>query len=159
MQHYSFVKESAVDNILALGGMASLGAGVGDMVGKHTGNAISRFNTRNMNAENISWTNPIFASIVRKSLVDAQTRIKLAKEWYNSCDIEDKFRARNDYNNAVSEYKSIQRDIAERRADRWLNEYKNALAVSNSEKFSKAGRLIVGGTALAGTAAKLIRGK
>lgn len=158
MKHYSFVKESAVDKMLALGGMTSLGSSVGDMVGKHVGTAASKFNTRNLQASDISWTNPIFASIVKKSLVDAQTKIKLAKEWYNSCDIDDKARAKRDYFEAVEEYKSIQRDISERRADRWLDEYKRTLAVSNSEKFSKAGRFLAGGAAFAGTAAKLMKG-
>jgi len=159
MKHYSFVEESAVDNILAVGGMTSLGASVGDMVGKHTGSTVSKFNTRNLSADDISWTNPIFAAIVKKSLLDAKNKIKLANEWYNSCDNEDKSRARMDYIDAVNELKSIQKDIADRRADRWLDEYKQTLAVSNSEKFAKAGRVIGGSAAFAGTVAKLMKGK
>lgn len=159
MKQYSFLQESAVDNILATAGMAALGSQAGDVVGKHTGSMISKFKNRNLQADNISWTNPLFTSIVKKSLLEAQNKIKLAKEWYDSCDEEDKSRARMDYVAAVNHYKALQKDISDRRADRWIDEYKATMAVNSSEKAARIGRMVGGAGAFIGTAAKLARGK
>lgn len=157
MRQYSFIKESAVGNILALSGMTNLASNAGSAIGKHSGEYLSKLNTKELKANQVSWTDPLFTSIVKKNLVEAQHKIKLAKEWYDSCDKADKYRAKRDYDRAVREYKSIQRDISDRRADRWVEEYKKVLAIKNSEKFEKLGGLIAGGTAFAATAAKLLR--
>ena len=159
MKHYSFVEESAVSNILALGGMTNLASGVGGMIGRHAGNTVSQFNTKELKSRDVDWTNPVFASIVKKSLVNSKEKIKLAKEWYDSCDKRDKYRAKKEYLDAINEYKSIQLDIMDRKADRWLGEYKKELAKINSEKFSKIGKIGAGTAAFIGTAARLMKAK
>lgn len=161
MKNYSFVEEAspAVSNILAVGGMTNLGITVGDLIGRNAGRYVSRTKTLNLKNKDISWTDPVFSEIVRKSLLEAKNKIKLAKEWLESCDPQDKKRAEIEYMEAIEDYKEMQRDIRRRNASRWMQEYKEALADIKSKKYAKVGRIAGGATGFGGTGVRLVFGK
>jgi len=164
MKKYSFLDAlvteanvNPVNNITSTAAMGSLGSLGGSYAGKHVGYLASKLKNRNLTADKVKWSDPVFMSVVKKDLLDAKNNVRLAKEWYESCDRQDRKSAKLDYERAILEYQAIQKDIAERNPERWLNSYKQSMASNASKRFSKAGGVIGAGSAIGGTALALLK--
>lgn len=145
MSSYSFVEEAVTSDMLTIGSMTTLGINTGGLVGKKAGELRADLKTANLSSSQISWDDPLFISVVKKSVNDAKEAVTLADEWYNSCSIRDKAHAKQEYDDALKKYRTIQRDISYRKADRWLPAYKEALKKHYAAKYQKNGNIIGGG--------------
>lgn len=157
MFEYSFLDESnkatAVNKILSTAAAATLGSSIGKTAGGYLGKGVSKISNRKINSSNINWTDPVLMRIIQNDLLDAKNNVKLAREWLNSCDLRDKERAKLDLKRAIDEYRRMQRDISYRKADRWLEKYKQELSNIRSKKYSTLGKNIgmgIGGITTAG---------
>lgn len=155
MNSYSFIEEAATSDVLAIGGMTTLGINTGGLIGKKVGEITSDIRNNNLNPKKISWYDPTFRAIVKQSITDAKNAISSADDWYNSCDIVDKAAAKQQYDNAVKIYRQIQRDISLRKPNRWLPAYKEALKKQRADKYQQNGN-IIGGTIGFGSGASAI---
>lgn len=160
MFEYSFLDESKganVSKILSTAGVATLGSNIGKTAGSYLGSGIAKVKNSRINSSNINWNDPVLMKIIQNDLVEAKNNVKLAREWFNSCDPRDKAKAKSDLSRAVDEYRRMQRDISYRKADRWLDKYKSELSRIKSEKYSKLGKNIgmgIGGVTTAGVLLK-----
>lgn len=145
MSSYSFIEEAVTSDMLAIGGMTTLGINTGGLVGKKAGELRADLKTAKLSPSKISWHDPVFISVVKKSVNDAREAVTLADEWYNSCPIEDKAHAKQEYDNALKQYKTIQRDISYCKANRWMPAYKEALKKQYAAKYQQNGNIIGGG--------------
>ena len=136
------MQESYVDKILAVSGMAALGSGGGTMIGNQVGDMIAKSKYHKIDPDSISWSDPKFLNIVRNSLYQAKNDVKIAREWYSSCDKSDKRNAKEEYLKAIENYHNIQRDIAEKNSYRWLTDYKNMKIKSFKDKSKNIGKSI-----------------
>jgi len=160
MKQYSFLLEgNGINNLLAVSGMTALGDKGGSYVGSKIGKAIANSKYKKIDPDTISWSDPEFLDIVRKSLYQAKNDAKVAREWYLSCDKSDKHNARKDYLEAINNYKEIQRDIADRNPYRWLSEYKQMKINKFSDTSKGIGRTIGIGVGGIGTGLALLKGK
>lgn len=145
MSSYSFIEEAVTSDMLTIGGMTTLGINTGGLVGKKAGELRADLKTAKLSPSKISWYDPVFVSVVKKSVNDAREAVTLADEWYNSCSINDKARAKQEYDKALKNYRIIQRDISYRKANRWMPAYKEALKKQYATKYQQNGNIIGGG--------------
>ena len=160
MKQYSFLQEGDnINRILAISGVTALGDKGGSYTGSKLGNILANVKYKKIDPEAISWSDPEFLNIVRNSLYKAKNDVKIAREWYISCDKSDKYNARKDYLDALNTYKEIQRDIADRNPYRWLSEYKQMKIDKFSDTSKGIGRVVGATVGGIGTGLALLKGK
>lgn len=153
---YSFLSEMQLTDVLSVAGAATLGSSISSATADQIANGVSFLKNNSINNDNINWYDPEFLSIIRQDLMDAKNNIKLAKEWYDSCDVRDKYKARYDYKRAIDFYRKLQKEISDRDATRWLPKYKEIMKKKRSSKYKKIGKYagLVGGGGLAALSLK-----
>lgn len=159
---YSFLQEissSATGKILNVSSMSALGATGGHYLGNHIGSAVGNIKYRKIDPQSISWSDPEFLDIVRNSLYQAKNDVKVAREWYLSCDAADKKAAKADYLRSIEVYRDIQRDIAERNPYRWITDYKKLKIDNTANKYKHIGKVAGALTSGLGTGLTMLRSK
>lgn len=159
---YSLLQEvssSPIGKILNVSSMTALGATGGQYLGNHAGSAIGNIKYRKIDPQFISWLDPEFLDIVRNSLYQAKNDVKVAREWYLSCDTADKRTAKADYLRAIETYRDIQRDIAERNPYRWITDYKKLKINSTANKYKHIGRVAGAVTSGLGAGLAILKSK
>lgn len=160
-KQYSFLQESsnAASKILNVSGMAALGGTGGHYLGNHIGTALGNVRYRKIDPDSISWSDPEFLNIVRNSLYQAKNDVKIAREWYLSCDKSDKKTAKAEYLRAIEIYQDIQRDIAERNPYRWITDYKKLKIDNTIDKYQNIGKVAGAVTGGLGAGLALLKSK
>ena len=149
---YSFLHENKLSDVLATAGAATLGSQIGGVAGDQLANTVSYLKNSSINNATINWNDQLLISIIRDDLMNAKNNIKLTKEWYDSCDLRDKYKARYDYKRAIDFYRKLQKEISDRDATRWIPKYKDAIASKRKNFYNKVGKtagMLGGGTAAA----------
>lgn len=154
MKQYSILQESdSVNKILAVTGMTALGDKGGGFVGSNIGNAIASTKYKKIDPDSISWSDQEFLDLVRKTLQKAKEDITLKREWYLSCNKEEKQKAKEEYLRALEEYKTIQQEINERNPYRWLTQYKQMKIKKFTDRSKTIGK--IAGSAIGGVGTTL----
>lgn len=159
---YSLLQEissSPIGKILNVSSMAALGATGGQYLGNHVGSTVGNIKYRKIDPQSISWSDPEFLGIVRNSLYQAKNDVKVAREWYLSCDVADKRAAKADYLRSIEVYRDIQRDIAERNPYRWISDYKKLKIDNTANKYKQTGRVVGAVTSGLGTGLAVLKSK
>ena len=159
---YSFLQEissSPIGKILNVSSMTALGATGGQYLGNHAGTAVGNIKYKKIDPQSISWSDPEFLNIVRNSLYQAKNDVKVAREWYLSCDSADKRTAKSEYRRSLETYRDIQRDIAERNPYRWITDYKKLKIDNTANKYKQLGRVAAAVTSGLGTGLAVLKSK